>query len=293
MKAERQQKEPQQADPIQSKRERTKLSFADNRQQMSIIVKTINAIQRSSKNVIQKRDPENKELPVGEILTHGSAFNPFLIDRKNPGRGNKDKPDSPAWLAEDDEAFSVHATLAMQDYKSILSPKPLYVHIYKPTNVINLSSWDYWQYVPEYIYRKETKDVSGQNIDKDKRGIDSIEVEAIKKYSALSTIDESEKKAIVYARLNERKMSTNTIEAANRIKPHISGNDGYHIAHDLVLGKPEDILFDSGLGKLGSSDIKTFSVQRDSSNTLLEVLDDTPKVKYRYNPSNIRSFVKV
>lgn len=46
MKAERQHKEPQQAKPIQSKRERSKLSFVDNRSQTVNQTKLVQSIQR-------------------------------------------------------------------------------------------------------------------------------------------------------------------------------------------------------------------------------------------------------
>lgn len=61
MKAERQQKEPQKADPIQSKRERSKLSFVDNRPQMTSQSKLINALQNNktqnayNNNIIQRQ----------------------------------------------------------------------------------------------------------------------------------------------------------------------------------------------------------------------------------------------
>jgi hypothetical protein len=47
MKAERQQKEPQKADPIQSKRERSKLSFVDNRLQVISQMKLVKSIQQN------------------------------------------------------------------------------------------------------------------------------------------------------------------------------------------------------------------------------------------------------
>jgi len=57
MKAERQHKELQQADPIHAKRERSKLSFIDNRTQIAIQTKLIKLIQKKNNtdsNLIQR-----------------------------------------------------------------------------------------------------------------------------------------------------------------------------------------------------------------------------------------------
>lgn len=57
MKAEKQHKEPQQADPIQSKQEKTKLSFVDNRPQAASQTKLIQSIQKkdsTNTNLIQR-----------------------------------------------------------------------------------------------------------------------------------------------------------------------------------------------------------------------------------------------
>ena len=287
MKAERQHKEAIYK-TLQPKQVGGMLSFVDNRPQASIEAKTINAIQRSS-NVLQKRDPIDKELTVGEILTHGSAVNPFLIDRKNPMRGTKDKPDGPAWLAENDEAFSVHATLAMQDYGSKRPGTKLYVHMYKTREKVGLASWDYWQYVPQCVLKAEGVNFNTQNIDKTKAK-DINEKDAIDEASTGPVISDDEKKAIVYAYLQDDELSWNSLPAAKRIELKTPGKDGYHIEHDLVLNKPEDILFNSGLDKLDIDKVSTFSVQPSSKKDFLEVLDSGLNAKYEYNPSDISSF---
>lgn len=51
MKAERQQKEPQKAEPIQSKRERSHLSFEDNRSQTACQTKLIHSIQKKENKI--------------------------------------------------------------------------------------------------------------------------------------------------------------------------------------------------------------------------------------------------
>lgn len=81
MKAELQHKEPQKADPIQSKRERSKLSFVDNRLQTVSLMKLINSIQKKEN---KKTELSNKVIQrflyIGKGVTEKVSPDFYVID---------------------------------------------------------------------------------------------------------------------------------------------------------------------------------------------------------------------
>jgi len=196
-------------------------------------------------SIVQKKDPGTYKLKTDTLLTHGSAANIFdLSFSPVPGfakTNDVNKPGGPAWMAQDNEKFSIHATLVMQGYSGLgdSAKKQLTVHTYK-TDEIYLSSWDNWPQVPEYLFRKGT--TPGDYDDTGKSG------------------DTRDKYGMDYAEKHESyKFHWNTKEAANAIKG-IAGGDGYHIDKDLVLKEPEEILFEAGLNKIKKDVKREFEV---------------------------------
>ena len=194
---------------------------------------------------IQKRDPGTYKLDQGALLTHGSAANVFDVDRK-PVEGfsqttDTDIPGGPAWMAQDNERFSVHAALVTQKYAELgeKQKKQLTVHTYK-TDAMELHSWAEWKQVPEYLYR-------------------SLKRPAPSGYSPPKDMEERETYAFEFAKTKGSRFASNTTEAAQAIKS-IARGDGYHLDKDLVRGEPEEILFESGLAKLKRDEKREFEV---------------------------------
>ena len=201
--------------------------------------------QRKRLGVVQARDPGTFTLDKDALLTHGSAANVFDIDRK-PAKGfsqttDTDKPGGPAWMAQDNEKFSVHATLVTQGYKKLGedATRSLTVHTYT-TGAIDLHRWGEWRQVPEYLYRN---------------------LEAPKDYAPSEdlNLEDREVYAYTYAKEKNNRFKLNSVEAAHAIKS-IAGGDGYHLDKDLVLGQPEEILFEGGLAKLKKAEKREFEV---------------------------------
>ena len=194
---------------------------------------------------IQKRDPGTYKLDKGALLTHGSAANVFDVDRK-PVQGfsqttDPDLPGGPAWMAQDNERFSVHAALVTQKYAELAEKqkKQLTVHTYK-TDAMELHSWAEWKQVPEYLYR-------------------SLKRPAPSGYVPPKDLDERETYAFEFAKKGGSRFASNTTEAAQAIKS-IARGDGYHLDKDLVRGEPEEILFEPGLAKLKRDEKREFEV---------------------------------
>jgi len=195
--------------------------------------------------VVQKRDPGTYTLTEDTLLTHGSAANVFDLSFAPVTGFSKtsdvDKPGAPAWMAQDNEQFSIHATLVMQGYKKLgdTEKKQLTVHTYK-TEKIDLHSWDNWGQVPEYLFRKGT--TPGDYDDGGKSG------------------DKRDTYGMDYAKSHTGyKFHWNTKEAAKEIKG-IAGGDGYHINEDRVLKQPEEILFEGGMNKIKKDVKREFEV---------------------------------
>ena len=226
---------------------------------------------------IQKRDPKTIIIE-NKSLTHGTAVKNFY-ENKNMQRGEKMYPDAPAWFANNNEAFSIHATLQMQNYKSIENnaTRNLYVHIYRH-NPMDLSLWNYWGEVPEQFIRNEL--YNSLDLSKQKQKIIN--------YINRGKLTDEEKKAYCYALTSKNKykiFGSNTKEAANEIMSKY-GKDGYCIMHDRVRNEPEYILFDTGIEKLTSHESKRYKVER--QNDTLYVKDDNNSTKYKCLINNIK-----
>lgn len=230
--------------------------ISDNRVSFVSMKKQVSLINQGNRFPIQKRDPVGAE--YDQAMTHGTDIKEFDTGKKFGGfeaTNDKTKPSAPAWMAPGagggDEEFSILAALRRGYGKlGIDGTKSLYVHKYEVEagKKLSLNRWDKWNYVPEYLYRKTPKD---KNPD----------------YSGKVTIEDKEKTAMTFARVNkDHRYHCSTREAAKVIKDADNGKDGYRIEEDLVLKKPEIVLFEKGLDKIPKNNpeenLKEYSVKK-------------------------------
>lgn len=231
---------------IQPKFARRTRSVRDYRSKNAVLKNQIALMQGNG--FIQRKAPV--AVTYSGDLTHGTVVSEF--DTKRPAftdftsTTDTAKPTAPAWMApgagHGDEEFSILAPLATQGYAGLHlgDKKSLFVHTYrKDTTDLQLNQWDEWGFVPEYLYSKEAKD--GGPVYSPGKDRDVIAME--------------------FAERNPgHEYDWNTLEAARVIKKGDPDKHGYRIEKDLVLKKPEIVLFEKGLAAIKSDVKKEFEV---------------------------------
>lgn len=231
---------------IQPKFARRTRSVRDYRSKNAVLKNQIALMQGNG--FIQRKAPV--AVTYSGDLTHGTVVSEFDTTRPAltgfTSTTDTAKPAAPAWMApgagHGDEEFSILAPLVTQGYARLHrnDKKSLFVHTYrKGTTDLQLNQWEEWRFVPEYLYSKKAKGRRPHySLGKDR---DTIAMAFAKKHTV-------------------HKFHFNSPEAARVIKNGDSEKHGYRIEKDLVLKKPEIVLFEKGLTAINSAGKKEFEV---------------------------------